>query len=366
MSMPRPDASKDRRYAGRRGDGPRRVRNGIKLRGVLDVDLGSSGDDRPGVEEALPRGSANGAGQRLAPYSVARRWLRYVRQAIEPANVAVGLEYGRSGQTISLEVQPGLIEAQVQGRAPRPYQVRWRLWALSDEQWDRLIDAMANEAVYAARLLAGEWPSALEELMATLGIAIVPADDAPTGIECTCADRSASGTCKHAATVGLLLAERLAEHPLLVFTLLGRPEEWVIERLRQARTIQSRGLASAHGEAMIRGSQHEPPPLEDCLEDFWHSPPHSKDLSELEHAAPPHHAPHALLRRMGPSPMNARFPMVGLLASVYDTVAEAARAMRDRVEREPVTEQESLGAAAASEDSAEGEAGAKAKGDQGP
>jgi hypothetical protein len=39
--------------------------------------------------------------------------------------------------------------------------------------------------------------------------------------------------------------------------------------------------------------------------------------------------PHALLRRLGPSPMNGRFPLVGLLASVYDTVAAAARHIQE-------------------------------------
>jgi hypothetical protein len=48
---------------------------------------------------------------------------------------------------------------------------------------------------------------------------------------------------------------------------------------------------------------------------------------------PPQHAPHALLRRLGPSPLPGRFPLVGLLASVYDTVAEEAIRLRDRAER---------------------------------
>ena len=45
------------------------------------------------------------------------------------------------------------------------------------------------------------------------------------------------------------------------------------------------------------------------------------------------HAPHALLRRLGPSPLRGRFPLVGLLASVYDTVAQRALSLRDRAER---------------------------------
>ena len=36
---------------------------------------------------------------------------------------------------------------------------------------------------------------------------------------------------------------------------------------------------------------------------------------------------------MGPSPLQGRFPLVGLLASVYDTVAERAVRLRDHAER---------------------------------
>jgi hypothetical protein len=37
------------------------------------------------------------------------------------------------------------------------------------------------------------------------------------------------------------------------------------------------------------------------------------------------YAPHALLRRLGSAPLEGRFPLVGLLASIYDSVAVAAR-----------------------------------------
>jgi hypothetical protein len=80
---------------------------------------------------------------------------------------------------------------------------------------------------------------------------------------------------------------------------------------------------------MIPESQVEPPPLELCLDDFWRSGPR---LAELEAKPPPQHVPHALLRRLGPSPMNGKFPMVGLLASIYDTIAESARKLREKNE----------------------------------
>ncbi len=55
-------------------------------------------------------------------------------------------------------------------------------------------------------------------------------------------------------------------------------------------------------------------------------------LKELQHVPPPHHVSHALLRRLGPPPLKGKFPLVGLLASIYDSVAEYAVKLRDRAE----------------------------------
>jgi hypothetical protein len=88
---------------------------------------------------------------------------------------------------------------------------------------------------------------------------------------------------------------------------------------------------------MIPESQIQPPPLASCIEEFWRAGP---ELAELEHRPPPQHAPHALLRRLGPSPLNGRFPLAGLLASVYDTVSEAAKRMREEAERSEIAASE--------------------------
>jgi hypothetical protein len=37
------------------------------------------------------------------------------------------------------------------------------------------------------------------------------------------------------------------------------------------------------------------------------------------------------LRRLGQSPLQGKFPLVGLLASIYDSIAENGRKLRDEV-----------------------------------
>ena len=109
-------------------------------------------------------------------------------------------------------------------------------------------------------------------------------------------------------------------------TLLGLPADRLIERLRQARMLETQGVASAHGDAGGLALQPHAPPLESLLEDFWRG---AGEIELVQAPAAHDSIKHALLRRLGPSPLQGRFPMVGLLASIYDAVSEAARRRGD-------------------------------------
>lgn len=282
----------------RRPDTPKRVRNGLKLRG----------------EGAYSAGSW-----------IAQRWLCSFESVMSPVQLAEGLEYARRGQTITLDLGVGLIEAQIQGRAPGPYRTVIRIPQLDQSQWQRAIDAMAREAIYAAKILAGDVPPAAEALFRASAAELFPADGT-VEVECTC---KTGGPCKHAAAISYLAAQQLDGTPLLTFTLRGMRASQVVKRLVQTRAVQSHGQAAAHGDAAFAAAVDDAMPLEECLEEFWRYGP---ELAEIEQLPPPDHAPHALLRRMGPSPLPGRFPLVGLLASVYDTVRDAAIRLRDEAE----------------------------------
>ncbi len=275
---------------------PRRVRNGISLKSA---------------------GEVTGRGW------LAQGWRQRLEAVVPPASRRAGLEYARRGQTTTLQVSPGAIDAEVQGRAPRPYSTRWRMPVLDEHQWYRLVEAMATEAFYAAKLLTNELPAAVEELFASLDLHLLPPAEQIT-VECDC---GFGGPCKHAAAVGYLLVERLDQDPVTIFALRGMPR--ILERLGAARALRSDAVAAAHADSVVP-DEHLTPPLESCLDGFWRPGP---QLADLQTMPPPQHAPHALLLRLGPSPLPGRFPLVGLLASVYDTVAESALKLRDRAER---------------------------------
>jgi uncharacterized Zn finger protein len=275
----------------KRLDTPRRVRHGIRFRRKQGL-------------EGLPWHAA--------------AFLQQVEAGILPEAKVLGMEYAEAGQVAGYTVQPGAVEAQVQGRGPRPYTVRLSVRPLTREEWDGVIARMATEAVYAARLLTGEVPASIEECFASVGRHLLPCAADPLRTECDC---GLPQPCKHVAAAGYLLAERIEVDPVVLFALRGLEGERVLEKLQEQRTIQTSGVSQAHASASHEEDTSGLPPLERCVDDFWRP---GAPLEDALAAPPQEHVPHALLRRMGPSPMGGRFPMVGLLASIYDSIRAAA------------------------------------------
>lgn len=114
----------------------------------------------------------------------AGRWIAALERLVDSGRLSRGRSYARSGQVVELEVGPGGVEAQVQGSRKKPYRVRIRFQALTDAEWDRVIDAIAEQAIYAAKLLAGEMPADIEDVFAAADVSLFP--DKPGDLETSC------------------------------------------------------------------------------------------------------------------------------------------------------------------------------------
>ncbi|MEM8757262.1 MAG: hypothetical protein AAGF47_05720 [Planctomycetota bacterium] len=288
---------------------PRRVRGGVKV-------------------PSTARASESWAGQ---------RWLRLIEEGVEPSIQAEALEYASLGQTRSIGYETGRIDAAVQGRSPRAYRVRIELAPFDASQWERVLATMIEQAKYAAKLLAGELPTNIEELFAPLGLHLYPQQPSDLIPTCNCEEikQDPGGWCKHTVCAALITADRLAEDPWLIFTLRGMTKQDVLEHLRHSRLVP----ASADGSAPVYVPHiapieaYEPPPLEECLDRFWEP---AASLEHLHLTIDKPEVSHPLLRRLGPSPFEGtRFPLVGLLATCYDVISEAV------IERERRRENES-------------------------
>lgn len=276
----------------------------------------------------------------------ASRWIAGVMAAALPEDVQAGLEYARSGQTRTLSLEPGRVVGEVQGRAFRPLRAVLEINKFSDEQWHAVETTMTEQAVYAAKLLSHEVPQNIQEVFAPLGLSLYPQPGSSVSempdlrVSCTCGHPTP--WCKHAVCVALLLADRIDHNPFLIFTLRGLPGDELIERLRTRRAAAQGGdmftqslaqrlgalggaqtLQSGEGADTSEGTgPASSRSLEACLDEFWDLGP---GLEELETPLRAPEVSHVLLRRLGPSPFkDGKFPLVGLLATCYETISKSA------------------------------------------
>src|SRR5690349_16557960 len=127
----------------------------------------------------------------------AKRWIGTLETFGWGSRLQRGRSYARSGQVLTIDVKTGSVQAKVQGSRPTPYKVKLEIAPLTDEQWARAIDAMAGQAIFGAKLLAGEMPQNIEEAFEATGIALLPQRALDIATTCSCPDYA--NPCKHIA-----------------------------------------------------------------------------------------------------------------------------------------------------------------------
>jgi uncharacterized Zn finger protein len=236
---------------------------------------------------------------------------------------------------LDLQVAAGLVSARVQGSRVRPYRVRLETPVLAAPDWERVEQAMAGRAAFAARLLAGEMPHDIEEAFAAAGVSLFPASPRNLASSCSCPDWS--NPCKHVAAVYYLLAEAFDDDPFLIFAWRGRTRGQLLGRLRTLRDgdtspAEAPRTSEAGGPDPDDGGGLVPPvaapPLADCLDRFWSA----GDLGALRVRPRAAEVPDALLRQLDPPAVDvAGRDLAELLAPAYRilTVAAERRALAE-------------------------------------
>ena len=249
-----------------------------------------------------------------------RRFIELLESFGVGSRLKRGRNYARAGQVIELEIEPGVVLAKVQGSRYSPYRVRIRGKVLSEYQWRRIEKAMAAQALALAKLLAGDMPHDVEELFAACKLTLFPRSKRELTTSCTCPD--AENPCKHVAAAYYILAERFDEDPFLIFAWRGRDQDELVERLRARRAAGGGGGGSSARSARVPQPSEPGPPLSAVLESFWSSGP---ELDAVHVSPLAGEAPDALLRQLGPAPVEAGGRnLAELLAPAYATLAQAA------------------------------------------
>jgi uncharacterized Zn finger protein len=181
------------------------------------------------VEGGIKARSARGA---IGETWWSKRFLAVLESFALGTRLTRGRSYARKGQVLELDVAPGLVKATVQGSRPQPYQVRISLSKFSAKVWTRVEKALAEQAIYSARLLAGEMPHDIEEVFAAAGESLFPATIRDLRMDCSCPDWSVP--CKHLAATFYLLAEAFDDDPFAILRWRGRDRDALLAHLRSS------------------------------------------------------------------------------------------------------------------------------------
>jgi uncharacterized Zn finger protein len=174
---------------------------------------------------------------------------------------ARGRSYARQGQVLSIDETKDGIAARVQGSMQTRYKISIKINHLTDAEWDKVIDSLAEQAIFTAQLLAGEMQQDIEQAFEQAKVSLLPSNRKDLQTDCSCPDYSSP--CKHIAAAHYILGERFDEGPFLVFRLRGRTQEQVMQELRKRRAWSDEAAEDKVEEAEIVV------PLEEQIENFW-------------------------------------------------------------------------------------------------
>ena len=191
----------------------------------------------------------------------AQRWIAALERLMDSGRLSRGRSYARKGQVLSIEETREGIAARVQGSQRTPYKIKIRIAPLTDAQWNKVIDGLAEQAIFSAQLLAGEMPQEIEQAFEAAKVSLFPSQRYDLETDCSCPDYA--NPCKHIAAAHYILGERFDEDPFLIFRLRGRTQEQVMQELRKRRAGADEAVEeeAEEFEASI--------PLEDCISNYW-------------------------------------------------------------------------------------------------
>ena len=180
----------------------------------------------------------------------AKRWISVLESFDIGARMGRGRNYARSGQVLSIDIEKGTVKAKVQGSRPTPYRVAIEIQSITPANWGKLVKALSHQAIFVAKLLAGEMPQDIEKVFQRAGLSLFPEKSKDLKTECSCPDWS--NPCKHIAAVYYLLGEEFDRDPFLIFKLRGLPREELIKM-----------LGSGEKKPDKRKGKRKPPPAQE-------------------------------------------------------------------------------------------------------
>src|SRR5215216_5069119 len=225
----------------------------------------------------------------------AKRWIAVLESFDIGARLSRGRSYARKGQVMNVDISKGAVKAKVQGSSSRPYNIIVKIKALPEADWKKLASELSREALFAAKLLAGEMPQEIEQVFTRAGLSLFPAKLRDLETDCSCPDWS--NPCKHIAAVYYLLGEEFDRDPFLLFRLRGMSREELFELLDATDAGAAHAIPAPQAQSAASELPREP--LAANADTFWRGGELPADLFG-EVSTPPVNA--ALPKRLGSFP----------------------------------------------------------------
>jgi uncharacterized Zn finger protein len=243
----------------------------------------------------------------------AQRWIAALERLVDSGRLSRGRSYARKGQVLSIDEIKDGIAARVQGSRPTPYKISIKINHLTDLEWDKVLDALAEQAIFTAQLLAGEMPQDIEQAFERAKVSLFPSNHNDLITDCSCPDYS--NPCKHIAAAYYILGERFDEDPFLIFRLRGRTQEKVMQELRKRRAGSAEVAEDEVEEAEVIN------PLEEQIEKFWdiRAPLEGFSVSIRQPAIEM-----PLLKRLGDANFSPEPGLQSMLNAVYQAISQKA------------------------------------------
>lgn len=249
----------------------------------------------------------------------AKRWIAVLESFNIGARLGRGRSYARRGQVVSIAIDKGSVTAAVQGTRAKPYDVAISVKQLSGPEWGKIIKALSEQVIFAAKLLAGEMPDNIEDVFKEQKLSLFPQKLKDLETNCSCPDWS--NPCKHIAAVYYLLGEEFDRDPFLIFKLRGMDRDELVKGLGHASGAPKK---SVKGPLVSRDKPKPaapvaPEPLPEDPDLFWRSP--ARDKAEEKEVSIPR-VPAALAKRLGSFPLwRGQEHFVESLESIYSTAS---------------------------------------------
>ncbi|MDT9182932.1 SWIM zinc finger family protein [Limnospira sp. PMC 289.06] len=240
-----------------------------------------------------------------------QQWLDILNRYRFKKRLERARNYARQGNVLNIEFTGQRVLAQVQGTQAEPYQVELWLDTFTEEEWGYVIETLSQQAIFSAKLLAGEMPYNIEDVFAKNGLRLFPFNLDEVHSRCSCPDPA--NPCKHIGAVYYMLGDRFSEDPFVLFQLRGRLKEEIIAKLRHIRGSGEVKKDSKTSQVSPSIKGYQPP----VVSGYWQ---YNQQLESSLVVISPPPGSETVLDVLGPIPLGTTATAADVVMQYLDTI----------------------------------------------